>query len=189
MALVNAPRVVSTATLFTALIAWSGSFAEAACIDIWARSLKAPHNKTSQKSEFRLNEQFVVCLWLSEDAFVSVWDQPPNGNPSRLFPNVITHKSENPTVRAGKLRGDTEHCFGTPETFPLFFPANQGQGGGTLSVFATASLDGQPTLEDYYIPGDRIQRDRMDQIAKGYRMGGNVCANKDKAYFEYRITK
>jgi hypothetical protein len=185
MVSVNTRVAMFTAVSFPAFIA-SAWVAEAACLELWARSLNPPH---SRKSDFRLNEQFVVCVRLAHDAYVSIWDQPPHGDPSRLLPNVLTHKAENARTRAVRLRGEVDHCFGTPDTFPLFFPVDQGQGSGTLSVFATSTVDDQPALEDYESPGERIRRDRMDRIATTYRMDANVCSNKMKEYFDYRITK
>lgn len=189
MAHKNSQRAVCVATLLPLFVGSSASSTQAACIDLWARSWSAPHNKTSQKSEFHLNEQFVLCVRVASDAFVSIWDQPPRGSPSRLFPNVFTHKSDNARTRAGKLQGEMEHCFGMSDTFPLFFPSDQGQGSGVLSVFATTSVEDQPALEDYEVPGDRIRRERMDQLARSYRSDANICGSKMKAYFDYRITK
>lgn len=162
--------------------------AGAGCVSIWATKLGEAHDVTHRRTQFHLNDQFVLCIRLDQDAFVSIWDAPPHGDVARLFPNIITNRNDNGTVRAQRMSGGITHCFGTPETFPLFFPAEQGVGQGKLSVVATAALAHQPTLEDYAIPGQSMPRAKMEEVARNYRSAAN-CGDRVQEYVEYAIVR
>jgi hypothetical protein len=169
--------------------------ARGACnVEIWARLYSGPDKSSyaargvEVEPSFRVNDQFVVCIRLPEDGYVSLWDAPPRGpSVSRLYPNVITHRQANAAVRAEKLQGGQAVCFGTPDTFPLFFPAGQGVGEGKLSVHLTKSLDDQPTLEDYEVPGQRILRARLDAVIARSE-ADSVCGRKVTTYFKYKVS-
>jgi hypothetical protein len=179
------PVVLGTLISLGAL---AGGPAVAGCVEIWATKLNESHDISSRRTEFRSNDQFVLCVRLEEDSFISIWDVPPDGDVSRLYPNVITHGKLNPTARAEKLSAGTARCFGTPETFPLFFPAEQGIGRGKLSVFATSSIEQQPPLQAYSIPGGKVPRGTMEQVSRSYR-SNNRCGDKVEEYVDYNIAR
>src|SRR5689334_15838100 len=124
-----ARRYLATAIAIAGATGFCIDAANSACnVEIWARLYAgADRNAYTSKGvdvepSFRVNDQFVVCIRIPEDGYVSLWDAPPRGpSVSRLFPNVFTHRQANATVRAEKLKGGQPHCYGTPDTFPLFF--------------------------------------------------------------------
>lgn len=158
----------------------------AECASLWATGLKDGHADRAKRQSFRKNDRFVLCVSLSRSAFVSIWDAPPNGNPSRLYPNAVSHQN------AAQVRGERlaagKHCFGTSATFPLFFPSEQGLGMGRLSAVVTETVDGQPGAADWAIPGKVVQRERMAEITRHYGLG-HTCDQKMTVYFEYSITQ
>jgi len=158
--------------------------AKSACGQIWAVKLKDSREYAQRRADFQVDDKFVVCIRLPEEAFVSVWDAPPRGDVSRLFPNVLTHQN-NASIRAEKLAGG-EHCFGTSS--PLYFPAEQGIGHGKLSLIATAALEDQPKLRDFKIPGETIERSTMERLARTYNITDD-CKAKFQESMEYRITQ
>jgi hypothetical protein len=188
-------RLVMTAKHFTCCVAMAANifcmasdFAQADCVEIWARKLlSADHT-----SNFRINDQFVLCVKFDEDLFVSIWDVPPRGGTMwRLYPNIVTHKDANATTLAAKLEGHKDHCFGTPDNFPLYFPADQGLGSGTLFIYATKSLDDQLPMTDYAVPGQRMLRAKMPSrdVSQGSRsLDRNSCDSRTQAYFDYKIS-
>lgn len=120
--------------------------------------------------EFHAGDQFVLCVKLPFDAFVTLWDAAPqSGDVRRLYPNVLTHQS-NSHVLGEKLTGGTMHCFGQTD-FPLYFPKAQGPGSGRLTVFATATLEAQPRPEDMPVPGEQMKRARHDLVAQTLNAG------------------
>jgi hypothetical protein len=161
--------------------------ADPGCVAIWATRLNESHEFENRRTEFQVNDQFVLCIRLGLDAYVSIWDAPPHGDVSRLFPNLATHK-DNATVRAVKLPSSNRQCFGVPGTFPLFFPSEQGVGSGRLSVVVTTSLDNQPPLQAYKIPGQTITAAAKEQISRTYRSAAN-CGDKIEEYLEYTISR
>jgi hypothetical protein len=177
-------RLASLALAVAASFTWT--YAEAGCVDLWTRRLSDAQG--IRRSEFRPGEQFVVCFRFPEDSFVSLWDVPPRGDASRLFPNLLTHRENNATIRAAQLAGSQEHCYGTPDTFPLYFPAEQGRGEGKLSLHVTAALDDQPTQSDFTVPGQRALRASII-TPKAARADETQCGPKVIAYFEYKIAR
>jgi hypothetical protein len=163
---------------------WSS--AEAGCVALWARRLSDP--ATIHRSEFQPGDQFVVCFRFPDDSFVSLWDVPPHGDASRLFPNVLTHKQENATTRAAELAGGKDYCFGAPDTFPLFFPTEQGSGSGKISIHVTKQLDSQPALSDFTVPGERALRASV--VAPAAAPANDIsCGPKMIAWFDYKISR
>jgi Domain of unknown function (DUF4384) len=164
----------------------TGSISAAAnCVDLWMKSLQETQSSGGRRTAFKTDDQFVVCFRLQKDSFVSLWDSPPHGNPSRLYPNALTH-GNNSTIRAERLTADQDHCFGQPNSFPLYFPADQGKGEGKLSVIVTESLEDQPALSAYQIPGRTIARERMAEESKRYGIAA-TCGSKMQEYFGYTI--
>jgi hypothetical protein len=173
--------------IFAAVIGGGGMrAADADCVAIWTTKLNEPHDYAHHRTDFHPNDQFVLCIRLEQDAFVSVWDVPPQGNASRLYPNVLSHKN-NASVLAQKLPAG-DKCFGISGTFPLFFPADQGLGQGTLSVAVTKTEELQPTLDDYTIPGLQLKRSAMDQIARTFRNAAE-CSDRIHEDIKYKIVK
>ena len=99
-------RLASLALAVAASFIWT--YAEAGCVDLWTRGLSDAQG--IRRSEFRPGEQFVVCFRFPDGSFVSLWDVPPRGDASRLFPNLLTHRENNATIRAAQLSGSQEHC-------------------------------------------------------------------------------
>lgn len=165
----------------------AASAADAGCAAIWATRLNEPHEFDNRRTQFRINDQFVLCIRLEADAYVSIWDAPPQGDVSRLFPNIATN-SDNATVRAVKIAASKQQCFGVPGTFPLFFPSEQGVGTGKLSVVVTTSLDSQPPLKAYKIPGETIAAAAKEKISRTYRSAA-TCGDKIEEYLEYVISR
>src|SRR5262245_59346982 len=116
----------------------SAETATSACADLWINSFSSQRGLEVRQTKFRPDEQFVVCFRLPEDTIVSLWDAPPRGDISRIFPNALSHRN-NSTLRAVTLVAG-EHCFGTRESFPLYFPESQGSGTGMLTLIGTASI-------------------------------------------------
>jgi hypothetical protein len=181
-----------------AVVGVTGSWIDAAngaCnVLIWARLYAGPEKSAYAAKDvevepnFRVKDQFVVCFRIPEDGYVSLWDAPPRGpSVSRLYPNILTHRQNNAMVRAEWLKGGQAHCYGMPDTFPLFFPADQGVGEGKLSVHLTRSLNDQPTLEDYEEPGRSILRATLDTVVARSEKD-NVCGRKVTTYFKYRVS-
>lgn len=162
--------------------AWAG------CVNLKLKKLQntaiayAPEIK-----QFKQNEQFILCFRLEQSGYVSVWDAPPYGAVSRLYPNVLTHENS-ASIRAEYLFAGEDYCFGTPETFPLFFPEEQGIGKGKLSVVVTQNINDQPSLDAYDIPGKSIPRQRMAKVTKQFSLA-DVCGDRMWEYFPYIITK
>ncbi|MEY9363577.1 hypothetical protein ABH994_006298 [Bradyrhizobium yuanmingense] len=165
----------------------AASAANEGCVAIWATRLNEPHEFENRRTQFRVNDQFVLCIRLDADAYVSIWDAPPHGDVSRLFPNIVTHR-DNATVRAVKLSSSKQQCFGVPGTFPLFFPSEQGVGTGKLSVVVTTSLDNQPPLQAYKIPGETIAPAAKEHVSRNYRSAA-TCGDKIEEYLEYAISR
>lgn len=161
--------------------------ADAGCVAIWATRLNESHEFENHRTQFQINDQFVLCIRLDLDAYVSIWDAPPHGDVSRLFPNPVTNR-DNATARAVKLPSSKQQCFGVPGTFPLFFPSDQGVGSGKLSVVVTTSLDSQPPLQAYKIPGETITAAAKEQISRTYRSAAG-CGDKIEEYLEYTISR
>ena len=178
-------------TIFLSLLfsAFSGHFhpAKAACVDLWMRALQSFGAVGIKTNEFKLNDQFVVCFRLEKDAYVSLWDAPPKGDAQRLYPNALTHRN-NAQVRADKLGSGREHCFGNSGTFPLYFPAEQGTGEGKISIVVTDSLEDQPPLDAYSIPGRSMDMRRMERALRSYGISAS-CNSKMQEYFTYTISK
>ena len=175
--------------LSAAAVSLVGEWAQAACVEMWARKWTDSVQTSVSRTDFQVNDLFVLCIKFEEDAYVSIWDASPKTvEVSRLYPNVLTHKEANAVTRAEKLAGGKEHCFGTPETFPLFFPSDQGVGTGTLSVYVTKDLDDQPPLEAFKVPGQRMLRSRISAATDAFRLPQR-CSGKMKAYLDYKITR
>ncbi|MDF0519027.1 hypothetical protein P0R31_17470 [Bradyrhizobium yuanmingense] len=165
----------------------AASAANEGCVAVWATRLNEPHEFENRRTQFRISDQFVLCIRLDIDAYVSIWDAPPHGDVSRLYPNIATHR-DNATVRAVKLSPSKQQCFGLPGTFPLFFPSEQGVGTGKLSVVVTTSLDSQPPLQAYKIPGETIAPAAKEQVSRNYRSAA-TCGDKIEEYLEYAISR
>ncbi|MGH6815401.1 MAG: DUF4384 domain-containing protein [Hyphomicrobiaceae bacterium] len=162
--------------------------AHADCVSLWATGATGARTPSAARSSFKPDERLVLCVRLERDAFVSLWDVPPRGSLSRLYPNRFTHSSDL-TLRAVKLEAGKDHCFGTPNTFPLYFPKEQGLGNGRLSAIVTDTLDGHPADGDWEIPGARtVTRGRMNEITRQYGLGA-TCTSRMNAYFDYRIAE
>jgi hypothetical protein len=175
--------------LSAAAFTLAGELAQAACVEMWARKWAGAAQTSVPRTDFQVNDLFVLCIKFEEDAYVSIWDASPKTvEVSRLYPNVLTHMEANAVTRAEKLAGGKEHCFGTPETFPLFFPSDQGVGTGTLSVYVTKNLDDQPALEDFKVPGQRMLHSRISAATNSFE-SPQRCSSKMKAYLEYKITR
>lgn len=179
-------RVVAAAVI--ANLGGGLSPAGAGCVSAWTTKLSEAHDITHRRTQFQPNDQFVLCIRLDADAFVSIWDAPPAGDISRLYPNIVTHGSKNATVRAERMTAGSDHCYGDPSTFPLFFSPDQGFGPGKLWVSATTLLDKQPSLQDYAIPGQSMRRATMDQVVGNYRSADN-CGDAVQEYVYYTIVK
>ncbi len=161
---------------------------QAKCVSLkLKRSQDGATTQYSKRTTFKPNDQFVVCFRLGQSGFVSVWDAPPHGPVSRLYPNVLTHKNS-ASIRAAFLAAGRDYCFGTPETFPLFFPEEQGVGLGKISVIVTKNIKDQPSLDAYDIPGRSIRRARMDEVSRRYRLADR-CGDRMSEYFPYSISK
>jgi len=181
-----AARFCSRTILALLVLGVSAKTATSACADLWINSFSSQRGLEVRQTKFRPDEKFVVCFRLSEEAFVSLWDAPPRGDMSRLFPNALSHRN-NSTLRAVKLSAK-EHCFGTRENFPLYFPESQGTGTGKLTLIGTASVNDQPTLDDYKIPGESMTRSAMDQFERTFRMRLD-CKAKFEEQIEYSISR
>ena len=64
---------------------------------------------------------------IDKESYLTLWDAPPLGDPERLFPNQIT--DSDPKTIARKVTAGT-HCYGAPDTFPLFQDPKEGAGPG-----------------------------------------------------------
>jgi hypothetical protein len=162
------------------------SNARAGCVDLWLKALQSDQGRGARQN-FRQNQQFVVCFRLEADAYVSLWDAPPHGAAQRIYPNVITHKN-NASVAGEKLSAGSEHCFGTPGTFPLFFPEEQGTGEGKITIVATSSLEDQPPLNAYAIPGRSMDMNRMSGYLRSYNMSA-TCSSKMQEQAIYSVSR
>jgi hypothetical protein len=185
-----ARRVAGTGFALTVLgvcvaLAAAATPAFAACVEIWARGRQDPPQ--ARRTAFKTNELFVVCIKLGKDAFVTLWDQPPKGDHERLWPNRFSHPAD-PTVRADKLPGGREHCFGGAGTAPMFFDAKDGVGEGKLSVHVTDTLEQQAATEDYAIPGRRVLRARMIEVT-GKFASGAACEARMQEYLPYVVSQ
>jgi hypothetical protein len=158
--------------------------ASAACAEIWVGkfgSVRATQctsgaivcTSDSDKGrpvEFRAGDQFVLCVKVPFDAYVTLWDAAPqSGDVRRLYPNILSHQN-NAHVYGDKMTGGAMHCFGQTD-FPLYFPRAQGAGSGRLTVFATATLEAQPRPEDMPVPGEQMKRARHDLVAQTLNAG------------------
>jgi hypothetical protein len=122
---------------------------------------------------------------LGADRNITIWDAPPkNFDVERIFPNSKTHTD--PTVRAVQV-GAGRHCYGTKFGFEPEFPLvmDEGPGNGKASVVATLSIEDQPRLEDYQIPGRTLNsaaKPRTFDIAPS-----KTCDEKMKAVVDYQV--
>ncbi len=139
--------------------------------------------KSVPRTNYKTNEKFVVCVTLEKDAYVSLWDVPPKGAVERLYPNAVTHPGRN--VAAEMLKAGKQHCFGTPENFPLYFPQDEGKGRGKVSVIVTQSLDDQVGPDDFAMPG-KVERSHFDRKTRSYGLGGS-CQARINRTVDYNV--
>lgn len=137
------------------------------------------------RTSFRLQEQFVICLTLEANLFVTIWDAPPVGELERLFPNKISHPD--PAVRAAELPVG-RHCFGGPSgsfVFPLV--QDEGPGSGKITVQATPTIEKQPELSDYLIPGRRLTAGAKGRVFSIESV--KTCDGLQRTVTSYQVTK
>jgi hypothetical protein len=139
--------------------------------------------KAAPRTNYKANEKFVVCVTLEKDAYVSLWDVPPHGAVERLYPNAVTHPGKN--VAAEMLKAGKQHCFGTPENFPLYFPQDEGKGRGKVSVIVTQTVEDQVGPDDFAMPG-KVARSRFDSKTRNYGLGGS-CQPRINRTVEYNV--
>lgn len=178
-------RIAAAISLLAGAFFCSPALAD--CVAIWAQGVRDPvrADKRSERDKYKANERFVVCVRLEREGFVTIWDAPPKSEAWRLFPNEFSHRND-PKIRGVRLSPGTNHCFGGPGTFPLFFDAKHGVGPGRLSVVVTEVLDDQPTLEDYQIPGKKINRSVMAKRTERFGIGA-TCERTMFRYFNYIV--
>lgn len=160
--------------------------ASAGCLDLWTMGYDDWQKDKKTRTKFRFNELLVVCVKVKQDYHITIWDAPPKGDYERLFPNQITHPN-NPQVKAGQIKAGETKCFGTKDTFPLYFPKEEGKGAGKLSVVATKSMDGQVPENDYAIPGQRVSQESMRQWTRNFSLG-DQCKAEMTTYLEYSVS-
>ncbi len=130
-----------------------------------------------------MNEMFVVCVKLDKESYLTLWDAPPLGDPERLFPNRFT--DSDPKTIARKVPAGT-HCYGTPDSFPLFHDPKEGIGPGKVSAFATDHLDNQPQLSDFVIVGQTVRRSALEFRLRSVPET-TKCEPLMKAFYDYRV--
>jgi hypothetical protein len=171
-------RLLVVALSHIILAAGMADAASAACADMWAAKFTgAPPTRCSKNTStctdgsdsrpavFHAGDQVTVCVKLPYDAYITLWDAAPNGgNVHRMYPNVLTHR-DNGTVLGEKMSGASQYCFGHQD-FPMYFPRSKGLGEGKLTIFATPTLEGQPTFRDMKVPGEEMERPRHEMIAQ-----------------------
>ena len=115
--------------------------------------------------QFHTGDPFTLCVWLPIDAYITLWDAGPNGgNVHRIYPNILSHQN-NASLLGEKVTASTDHCFGYKD-FPLYFPKSRGGGQGKLTMFATPTLEDQPTLKDMKVPGQEMERPLHESMAR-----------------------
>lgn len=174
--------------------------ASAACADMWVGKFDAARagqctsgaivctseSDRGRPVEFRAGDQFVLCVKLPFDAYVTLWDAAPqSGDVRRLYPNILSHQN-NAHVYGERMTGGAMHCFGVTD-FPLYFPKVQGTGSGILTVFATARLEAQPKPEDMPVPGEQMRRARHDLVAQTLNDGVDCRVKYSHSVF-YKIS-
>jgi hypothetical protein len=174
--------------------------AKAACAEMWAtrftgaQPTRCPPGQNTctdgsdtRPAVFHGGDQFTLCVKLLYNAYITLWDAAPNGgNVHRIYPNFLSHLN-NASVLGEKLAGGSEHCFGYRD-FPLYFPKAQGLGQGRLTIFATPSLDEQPTPRDMKVPGQEMERPRHEMIARTLN-AANDCHMPYSHFVTYRVVE
>jgi len=163
----------------------SSAVAEAGCLDLWLRGLN--DDAASRRVEFRSNERVVLCFATKQAGFVTIWDSPPSGNPSRIYPNRFTHQGGD-DLRAARVDVTNGTCFGGPNSFPLFLPPSQGQGLAKLSILFTPTLDGQVPEQEYTIPGRQARRFALeDRLSRSSNETLQQCSGPSNLYLTYQV--
>jgi hypothetical protein len=176
------PALAASSSLILPLMLSSASAAES-CVQLSIfgyDDFLQSRTDARQTPTFRTNDRFVLCLRLGTGTYLSLWDAPPHGAIDRLYPNKF---SPDPNARAIWLDAGL-HCFGTPETFPLVHPRDEGTGPGRISAVATASLEAQPTADDYRIPGRSERNERQFSLGAAATPS---CGPVMKAIIDYRV--
>lgn len=137
------------------------------------------------RSRFQINEKIVICVRASRDVVISIWDTPPSGDYERIFPNRLTH-ANHVGVASGPLSAGVEQCYGTPKTFPMFIPSQDGRGGGKIAVIATLSAEDQFSEDDFAVPGSKVLRSTAEAHVADFGTG-EVCRDNMTTVVRYSV--
>lgn len=174
-------RTLCASVLATAPVAGS-----AACIDAFMTGLaEYDQGATTSKPSFRVNELLVLCFTPNQSGFVSIYDAPIEGDFQQLYPNVLTHPDGETyaEVTAGE-----QYCFGGRDTFPLYHPPEEGIGVGKISITLTSREEYQLDEDDYAIPGQKVNKQKMQLHLNNHQKSQPKCSARDVTYIDYRIT-
>lgn len=105
-----------------------------------------------QRSDvFQINDRVILCIDIPFEAYVSVWDAPPQGSLERLFPNSISHPRHE---TAALVSAGHKSCIGDfGSGYRIEISANEGRGAGKFYLIVTQTLAEQVALEDFEIRG------------------------------------
>ena len=104
----------------------------------------------SPTSKFKVGDRVVLCITMPFDAYVSVWDAPPQGNRERLFPNTHSHS---PGVNGHFASSGSETCIGSVGSgYEVEISVEEGLGRGQFYLLATRTLQQQLGADEFTVP-------------------------------------
>lgn len=159
--------------------------AQAECVELRMMSLESHQSGAKQtKTNFKYNEKLVICVKADMNGYVSLWDAPPDGDFERLMPSVFSKDAVKDL--AVEIQTGKEICVGTPDTYPLYIPEDEGRGAGKVSAIVTQKLDDQPQEDDYLIPGRSLAKSKMRGLGIELAIGSK-CKPKMNGYISYTV--
>lgn len=106
-------------------------------------------NKRIESNRFKVNQLVVLCVTLPPGAYFSIWDAPPNGMPSRLYPNKFSHP---PSTKGANVISESQECVGEIGSgYNIRIPKDDGVGQGQFYLLVTDREEKQLSADAFVI--------------------------------------